>query len=96
MRRRASSRGIISICIRSTVWKCLSLMSRLSAWFMLDMERDSEKRLSQLVSNPKIRLFRQSDLVTHINPCYFRVTYANLIGGVYLGSVVVAVLSLFF
>ncbi len=35
---------------------------------------DSEKQLSQLVSNPKIRLFRQSDLITHINRRCFRVT----------------------
>jgi len=44
---------------------------------------DSEKQLSQLVSNPKIRLFRQSDLIMHFNRRFFRVTYANLIGGAF-------------
>ena len=55
---------------------------------------DSEKQLSKIVYNPKIRLFRKSDLITHINRHYLRVTYSNLIGGVYLASVVVAMLSL--
>jgi hypothetical protein len=53
---------------------------------------DDEKRLSKLISNPNIRLFHKSDLITHFDAGYFRLTYSNLFRGVYLGNILVAVL----
>jgi hypothetical protein len=52
---------------------------------------DSEKQLGQLLSNQNIRLFRKSDLVTHINVRCFRVTYSNLFWGIYFGNILVAI-----
>jgi hypothetical protein len=49
---------------------------------------DAESELSKTLLNKNIRLFRKSDLITHIGESSFRLTYTNLFGGVYLINVV--------
>jgi hypothetical protein len=53
-----------------------------------------EHRLSRLIGNPDICLFRKSDLVAQLNVQWFRLTYSNLFRGIYLGNIVVSILFL--
>ena len=55
--------------------------------------KQEELRLSKSLSNPDIRIFRKSDLITHISVRYFkfRLTYTNLFWAIYLSNIGVAV-----
>jgi len=55
---------------------------------------DSELKLSLKISNSNIRLFRKSDLITHIDTRYFRLTYSNLFLGIYGVTALVGLISL--
>ena len=55
---------------------------------------DAEQQLSKTLSNSKIRLFRKSDLITHIGSPVVRTTYTNLFRSIYLVNVVFAFILL--
>lgn len=55
---------------------------------------DDEKRLAKSLANPNIRIFRKSDLITHVAVRYFRLTYTNLFRGIYLSNILVSLMFL--
>jgi hypothetical protein len=53
---------------------------------------DDELLLSDALQNQNIRLFRKSDLITHIGYQGFKLTYSNLFRGIYYSNVILGFL----
>lgn len=53
---------------------------------------DDERLLSDALQNQNIRLFRKSDLITHIGYRGFKLTYSNLFRGIYYSNFILGCL----
>lgn len=64
----------------------IRILIKISERYLLD----DEKALSIELKNPKIRLFRKSDLITHFGGRPIKATYSNLFRSVYYGNIAIS------